>query len=63
MQGEERSARAWFLLDRAEAVLCSTVVQLSARPETGVGECRLTSVKGGEDESDIVVIAIHRLRA
>jgi len=38
------------------------VVQLSARPEAGVGECRLTSVKGGEDESDIIVNAIRRLR-
>ena len=37
----------------SRSVLRSTVVQLSARPETGAGECRLTSVKGGEEESDI----------
>jgi hypothetical protein len=46
----------------SRSVLCSTVVQLSARPETGAGECRLTSVKGGEDESNMIVNAIHRLR-
>jgi hypothetical protein len=44
----------------SRSVLRSTVVQL-ARPETGAGDCRLTSVNGGEDESDIIVNTIHRL--